>query len=216
MFETLLARRIDICAVLASILSLALASPARAEIQFQDLGGTSTRADVLRRFPAARSDNSYCSPGQRISKEADGEYLCEHLLLARYDVAGIPLHIIFVFRSDGILAFAILQNSFRANDGKSHIAGDDLFRLFHTLYEPLKLKYGEAIHHPPCEITNSISGPMYKLCAVWQPTNTSHDWSSGRDEIELGVDCFWSPSGSYSGSLNISYKFIDRTAAGRL
>ena len=199
--------------------TIAVCGPAQsADITFQALTGGSTRTDVIAKFPKVVAGVNMCNPGERTFKSAEGEGACATLQIPRYEVAGIPFTLSFVFRPGGTLWFAMLDTSWghRWSLSPASRTLQEFKTAFDQIEGPLRAKYGNPILDPPCGLLNTESAQQFSRCVQWQAISGSR-WQQNVDHIDIKADCrLMKNETGYSGELSVTYKFIDRIAASRL
>jgi hypothetical protein len=187
-------------------LSLAVATPAWSQkLTFRGLGSTSTRADVLKTFPLAQSQN-YCRTGETVSRNADGLTLCEQLLFNDYMLDNVSFVATFLFNPDGTLRYVSLQKLFgtyRTDDGSVPVG--TINTAFTSLADLLSSKYGSAVANPPGSFLRR-GAPDSEL--EWQPGRGTK-WQAGGDRISLSSDGTESKTtpGLFRGSVHVFYTF---------
>lgn len=220
-----------------ALIALFLASPvafAADRITFQGLDGSSTRQDVLKRFPNAES-RSLCRAGQSVRSPIYGDS-CFYLSVENYIVGNRDYNLAFFFHAvDGKLMEADLNRSFgdyKLLPDSPHLTKDELQEQYLTLYKTLNYKYGDPLEESRTLFDECSSGRHdndleYGECAEWQGA-TNPTYQEGQNHIvltlvahpESGTGPFSCAdpkcSDGYSGDIRISYKFVDMKSADKL
>jgi hypothetical protein len=189
--------------------SLAIATPAWSQnLTFRGLSSTSTRADVLKTFPLAQSQN-FCRKGETVSRNAGGLKLCEELSFEGYMLDNVSFDATFLFNPDGTLRYISLLKLFgtyQTDDGSVPVG--TINTTFTSLADLLSSKYGPAVTDPPGSFLRR-GAPDSGL--EWQPGRGTK-WQAGGDRISLRSDGTESKTtpGLFRGTVQIFYTLARR------
>jgi hypothetical protein len=222
-----------------ALAALSLASPAAfaaEKVSFQGLDGSSTRQDVLKSFPHAKS-GSVCGAGVSVRRWAGGEDSCSYLSVDNYVVDNRAYNIFFNFSPDEKLKSVSLSWRFGSApfEGLKPLPKYQLYSQFESAFKLLNYKYGDPLkemglqsqHLSDCVVNNGGDmGWSYDLCDEWQ-SGPSEKYEAGQDHIILKlsahtedsavqVDRQTSEDELYQGEVSVEYKFVDSKAADKL
>jgi len=184
------------------------------EITFQGLTGSSTRHDVLGRFPNARPERrDDCKPGETEEKVGpEGEELdCNELKVNGYDVAGIKFDISFTFGgpSRNLLFVNLLDWWAFPNDADTgkRLDKSQIVSRFEQLQTILISNHGMPYVDPIVSCYSKDDGRMLSLCARWEgKTGEFPDDSLGTIDLQADAQKASEEDLTYSGDFQISFQ----------
>lgn len=192
-------------------------SAATAEVSFQNLTGSSTRQQVLERFPAARPARPICQPGDAEARSADGVTSCDALELQSYSIGDTPFRVTFLFSMTGALTKVLMIYEWSDGPDDQPPNWQEIFSKYETFRNLLVIKYGQPVSGL-CTELGSPGSQSFNVCSEWQGSSSAnYDTSQGTIEVEgNGVKRDQSAASYPFAYIGITYSLVASQDASRL